>query len=492
MNANFADLVRATARRYADRPALVDGVRLLTWQQLDEAVDAAARGFAAAGLVPGYRVVLLMANSVDFVTSYLGCLRAGLVAVPLNTGLTAPEIAGVLQDSGARLVVADGALAGKVADEDVRVVRPGELTGDALLADAADPEALALLLYTSGTSGEPRAAMLTHRALLANVEHLTRLADRDADAAMNADDVVLGVLPLFHVFGLNAVLGWVCATGASLVLTQRFDSEGTLALVREHGITRLPLAPPAIVAWLGRDDLSTALKTVRMVLTGASALDPAVAARFRELTGLHVHQGYGLTEAAPGVTTTLGGGEPAPGSVGRPLPGVELRIVDEQGDDTDGRGDDQDPGEILVRGANLFSGYWPDGTGGPDDDGWYPTGDVGYLDGDGQLYLIDRKRELVIVSGFNVFPVEVEEVLVGAPGVREAAVIGVPAPDTGEAVKAFVVPRTGEQIDVEAVRSYAGSRLAPFKCPVEIEVVDQLPHSVTGKVAKGRLRGADR
>ncbi len=451
-------------------------------------MDAAARGFAAAGLVPGYRVVLLMANSADFVTSYLGCLRAGLVAVPLNTGLTAPEIAGVLEHSGARLVVADGDLVDKVGTAGVRVVRPGELTGDALLADTSDPESLALLLYTSGTSGQPRAAMLSHRALLANVEHLTGLAERDPQAAMTADDVVLGVLPLFHVFGLNAVLGWVCATGASLVLERRFDSEGTLARVRDLGVTRMPLAPPAIVAWLGRDDLGTSLKAVRMVLTGASALDPAVARKFHERTGLYVHQGYGLTEAAPGVTTTLGGGEPAPGSVGLPLPGVEVRIVDEQGDDVES----DDPGEIVVRGANLFSGYWPDGTGGPDSDGWYPTGDVGYLDGDGQLYLVDRKRELVIVSGFNVFPVEVEEVLTGAPGVREAAVIGVPSPDTGEAVKAFVAPQPGERIDVEAVRSYAGSRLAPFKLPVEIEVVDHLPHSVTGKVAKGRLREAGR
>jgi long-chain acyl-CoA synthetase len=483
VDANFADLVRATAQRYSDRAAVVDGERRLTWQELDRAVNKAARGFAAAGLVPGYRVVLLLPNGLDFVTTYLGCLRAGLVAVPLNTGLTAREVAGVLAHSGARLVVATDDLAGKVHDEGIRVVRPGELSGEALLVAQPDPEALALLLYTSGTSDEPRAAMLTHRALLANVDHLTRLAERDPDAAMGPDDVVLGVLPLFHVFGLNAVLGWVCATGATLVLAQRFDSDGTLALVREHGVTRLPLAPPAIVAWLRRDDLADSLKSVRMVLTGASALDPTVADRFHELTGLTVHQGYGLTEAAPGVSATLGG-DPAPGSVGRVLPGVEVRIVDEQGDDVEG----DDPGEILVRGDNLFSGYWPDGTGGPDADGWYPTGDVGYLDASGDLYLVDRKRELIIVSGFNVFPVEVEEVLAGAPGVREAAVIGIPAQDTGEAVKAFVVPEPGARLDVDDLRAYAGERLAPFKSPAEIELVDHLPHSVTGKVAKGRLR----
>jgi long-chain acyl-CoA synthetase len=484
VNANFADLLTDTARRHGDRPALVEGDRRLTWAELDAAVDRTARGLSAAGLVPGYRVVLLMANSVGFVTSYLGCLRAGLVAVPLNTGLTAAEVAGVLEHSGARLVVADGDLADKVRGTDVRVVRADELTGDAPLAPPADPEALAVLLYTAGTSGEPRAAMLTHRALLANVEHLVALGED----RMGPEDVVLAVLPLFHAFGLNAVLGWACATGAALVLSQRFDSTATLDLVRRHGVTQLPLAPPALVGLSRRPGLREALASVKAVLTGASALDRAVADRFQAETGLFVHQGYGLTEAAPGVTTTLGEEDPAPGSVGRPLPGVELRIADERGEDVEG----DDPGEVLVRGANLFSGYWPDGMGGPAADGWYRTGDIGYLDSSGDLFLVDRLRELIIVSGFNVFPVEVEEVLVAAPGVREAAVIGIPSEETGEAVKAFVVPAVGASVDVAAVQEYAATRLAKFKCPVEIEVVDTLPHSVTGKVAKGRLRRSAR
>jgi long-chain acyl-CoA synthetase len=479
---NFADLLRDTARRHGDRPALVDGRRRLSWAELDAAVDAAAQGFAAAGLVPGYRVVLLMANSVEFVTSYLGCLRAGLVAVPLNTGLTAGEVAGVIEHSGARLVVADRELAAKA--DGVRVVEAGELTGTAPSVPQTDPEALAVLLYTAGTSGRPRAVMLTHRALLANVTHL---ADLGA-GRMGPEDVVLGVLPLFHAFGLNAVLGWACATGAALVLSRRFDPAGTIELIREHGVTRLPLAPPALDALLTRPDLADALRTVKVVLTGASALDRTVADRFEQQTGLFVHQGYGLTEAAPGVTSTLGEQAPKPGSVGRPLPGVEVRIADERGENVEG----DDPGEILVRGANLFSGYWPDGSGGPDSDGWYRTGDVGYLDADGDLFLVDRLREVIIVSGFNVYPVEVEEVLVSAPGVREAAVIGIPSATTGEAVKAFVVPRRGSTLDPGDLREYAETRLAGFKSPVEIEVVDHLPHSVTGKVAKGRLRGSDR
>ncbi|WBQ06172.1 class I adenylate-forming enzyme family protein [Kribbella sp. CA-293567] len=482
MNFNFADVLRDTARRHGERPALVDGDRRLTWSQLDAAVDTAARGYSAAGLVPGYRVVLLLANSIEFVTSYLGCLRAGLVAVPLNTGLTKSEIDTVIAHSGARLAVVDGDLADRV--EGVRVVRAGDLAGDAPLTPQTDPEALAVLLYTSGTSGDPRAAMLTHRALGANVQNLADLGED----RMGPEDVVLGVLPMFHAFGLNAVLGWAVATGAQLVVERRFDSTGTIDLIRRYGVTRLPLAPPALTAFIARPDLREALATVKVVLTGASTLDRGLADRFEQASGLFVHQGYGLTEASPGVTTTLGEHDPKPGSVGRALPHVELRIADEQGEEVEG----DDPGEILIRGRNLFSGYWPDGVDGPDDEGWYRTGDVGFLDADGDLFLVDRLRELIIVSGFNVFPSEVEEVLVQAPGVREAAVIGVPSTDTGEAVKAFVVPETGAAPRPDEVLEYAATRLARFKCPVELEVVDNLPHSVTGKVAKGRLRQADR
>ncbi|GAA1604273.1 MULTISPECIES: class I adenylate-forming enzyme family protein [Kribbella] len=478
MNVNFADILRDTAQRHGGRPALVDGDRRLTWSELDQAVDRTAQGLAAAGLVPGYRVLLLVANSIEFVTSYLGVLRAGLVAVPLNTGLTKPELATVAEHSGARLAIVDAVLAERV--EGVRTVAPDELQGDAPLLPAIDPETLAVLLYTSGTSGDPRAAMLTHRALSANVQNLTQLGED----RMGPEDVVLGVLPMFHAFGLNAVLGWAVATGAALIVERRFDPEQTLGLIGRYGVTRLPLAPPALHALLSRPDLREGLKTVKVVLTGASTLDRGLADRFEAATGLHVHQGYGLTEASPGVTTTLGEAAPKPGSVGRPLPNVELRIADEQGEDVEG----DDPGEILIRGGNLFSGYWPDGADGPDADGWYRTGDVGYLDADGDLFLVDRLRELIIVSGFNVFPSEVEDVLVGAPGVREAAVIGVPSEETGEAVKAFVVPLPDASVDVATVREYAAARLARFKCPVEIEVVEHLPHSVTGKVAKGRLR----
>jgi long-chain acyl-CoA synthetase len=206
--------------------------------------------------------------------------------------------------------------------------------------------------------------------------------------------------------------------------------------------------------------------------------------RLRSRTGRTVHEGYGLTEAAPVVASTLASPQAKPGSVGLPVPGVEVRLLDESG----GVVADGDPGEIWVRGDNLFSGYWPDGADGPDAEGWWATGDVAYSDEDGDLFLVDRRKELVLVSGFNVYPREVEEALAEHPDVLEVAVISVPDEYTGEAVKAFVVPRPGATLTPDDVSAFAATRLARFKRPSEVTVVDALPHSATGKVAKGRLR----
>jgi long-chain acyl-CoA synthetase len=203
-----------------------------------------------------------------------------------------------------------------------------------------------------------------------------------------------------------------------------------------------------------------------------------------ETTGHHVFEGYGLTETAPVLTTTLCSASAKPGSIGRPIPGVELRPLDDAGNEVD----DDDPGEIVVRGDNVFSGYWPDGSGGADGDGWFRTGDVAYADDDGDLFLVDRVRELILVSGFNVYPREVEDVIGGHPDVAEVAVIGVPHPYTGETVRALIVPVADRDLTAEKVIEYAAGRLARFKCPTSVEFVPELPHSATGKVAKGRLR----
>jgi long-chain acyl-CoA synthetase len=524
---DVAHLLTAAAEECPDRLALVeaDG-RSLTWARLEEEVSRIATGLAAAGVVAGLRVMSTLGNRIEFVTTYLGTLRAQAVAVPVNPSSTPGELARMIVDSGSRMVVADGstvsavreavALLGRALGGDTegmgevdadliarvtlpRVVvvgatlLPGERSYDHLRADTPrlspplqDPEKLAALLYTSGTSGRPRAAMLTHRALLANIEQVAAVEP----PMMHGDDVVLGVLPLFHVYGLNAVLGGVLRHRAKLVLAERFDPQGTLDLIEDEACSVVPLAPPVFAYWRDVEALEERLGPVRLILSGSAPLSTEVIEEFSERTGIAIHQGYGLTEASPVVTSTLMSQTLQNGSVGAALEGIEIRLVDESGHLPLG----DDPGEIQIRGANLFSGYWPDGADGPDGEGWWSTGDVGFLDKTGDLFLVDRLKELVIVSGFNVYPVEVEDVIRETPGVTEVAVIGVDDPTSGEAVVAYVVAGPGaDAAQVEtAVREHCETRLARFKQPSRIEVVEELPLTVTGKVQKGRLRGLER
>jgi len=504
---SVAALLTAAAEDAPDGLALTESAgRAVTWRQLDDEVSRVSVGFGAAGLVAGQRVVIAAGNRIEFVTTYLGALRAQLVAVPVNPRSTASELERVLRDSGAGVLVADPdalsaarTAAGALGDEAPRMVtiatapQAGELAYDELAASHGRPlpplqddEALAALLYTSGTTALPRAAMLSHRALVANVAQVAEVEP----PMITAEDVVLGILPLFHVYGLNAVLGSVLNARAKLVLADGFDPVGTLDLIEDEAVSVVPVAPPVFGHWLPVEDLAERLGPVRLLLSGSAPLSAAVIEEFVGLTGKPVHQGYGLTEAAPVVTSTLCSADPSFASVGAPLPGIELRVVDEGGDPAAG----DDPGEVQVRGANLFSGYWPDGADGPSDDGWWSTGDIGYVDGTGDLVLVDRAKEIVVVSGFNVYPAEVEDVIRDVPGVRQVAVVGVDDQRTGEAVVAHVVPDDPDTVDglEAAVRERCTERLARFKQPSLVHVVDELPRTVTGKVQKGRLRSVAR
>lgn len=507
---DISALVAEAAADVPERQALVEsGGRTLTWSRLEDEVARFATGLGAHGIRAGQRVMIVVGNRIEFVTSYLGVLRAQVVAVPVNPRSAPGEIARMIADSGTRLVVVDEtaldvvrtALAelvemGGVAAPTVVVTgaEPGE--GEVAFADLRadvvrpvpplpDPEKLAALLYTSGTAGRPRAAMLSHRALLANIEQVAAVEP----PMMHGDDVVLGVLPLFHVYGLNAVLGGVLRHRARLLLVEQFEPQAVLDLIDDEACSVVPIAPPVFAHWLPDEHLKERLGPVRLVLSGSAPLEQRVIEEFTAITGIPVHQGYGLTEASPVVTSTLCSQVNQPGSVGAALPGIELRLVDETYHVVEG----EDPGEIQVRGDNLFSGYWPDSSDGPDAEGWFGTGDVGFLDATGDLFLVDRVKELVIVSGFNVYPTEVEDVLREIDGVTDAAVIGAPDEETGETVVAYVVAPGGDPAAVEsAVRAHAGQRLARFKQPTRIEVVDALPLTVTGKVQKGRLRGIER
>jgi long-chain acyl-CoA synthetase len=504
---DISALVAEAAADVPDRQALVEsGGRSLTWAQLEDEVARLATGLGAHGVRAGQRAMIVVGNRIEFVTTYLAVLRAQVVAVPVNPRSTAGEVARMVADSGTRLVVVDETALDVVrralAELGPDVVAPtvvvtgaepggGEVALADLRADVVrpvpplpDPEKLAALLYTSGTSGLPRAAMLSHRALLANLEQVAAVEP----PMMHGDDVVLGVLPLFHVYGLNAVLGGVLRHRARLLLVEQYDPQAVLDLIDDEACSVVPIAPPVFAHWLPDEHLRERLGPVRLVLSGSAPLEAEVIEQFTSLTGIPVHQGYGLTEAAPVVTSTLCSKEPHAGSVGAALPGIELRLVDE----TWGQVEGEDPGQIQVRGDNLFSGYWPDGADGPDADGWYATGDVGFLDASGDLFLVDRVKELVIVSGFNVYPTEVEDVIREVEGVADAAVIGVPDEETGEAVVAYVVPSRPMTHLEESVRAHAIVRLARFKLPSRIEVVDELPLTATGKVQKGRLRGLER
>jgi long-chain acyl-CoA synthetase len=302
-------------------------------------------------------------------------------------------------------------------------------------------------------------------------------------------DVLFVSLPLTHIFGLNAGLGMVLHTGATLVLADRFDPGESLATMAAERVTAVLGVPGQYTAWLAHPAMTLGFASVRFAMSGSAVLGRGVVDGFAA-DGITVYDGYGLTEAAPVVAiNALGDGraEPRAGSVGLPLPGVEVQLRDRDGDEVD----EGDPGRLFVRGANLFSGYWPDGSDGPDEDGWFGTGDITCADVDGQLHLVGRTSDLVIVNGFNVYPAEVEAVLAAEPGVAEVAVIGVPDEHTGESVRAYVVPAIGSLLDPDQLRAAAARSLARFKLPNVIDVVQMLPHTVTGKIMKWQLeRGA--
>lgn len=490
MGANLADLVQVAASERPDVPAIVTTDRTTTWAELDRLVRAVSGGLTTRRLDRGDRVAIVLGNSLEFVTSYFGVLRAGLVAVPINNSYTASEIDTVLASSGAKLVIADRQTSHAVrqaAPDDLAVIEVGSDEWRRLTVGSTpppdfetDPESLAVLIYTAGTSGQPKGAMLTHRALLSNLEQLLRVED---PAPMLPDDVVLIVLPMFHIYALNAALGLVARCGATAVIADRFDPEGSLKLIEDHGVTNIAGAPPMYIAWSTMPEFATRMQSVRMLASGAAPLLPAVYQQFAS-AGVTIWEGYGMTESSPVITSSIVAGVSKSGSVGQPLPGVEVKLVDDAGVEVE----EGDPGEIIVRGPNLFSGYWPDGADGPDSDGWFGTGDVAIADSEGDLRLVDRRRDLILVSGFNVYPREIETVIANAPGVAEVAVVGVTHPYTGEAVKAIVVATDGVDLQSEDVLAYAQQHLARFKAPTIVEVVSALPHSVTGKIQKGGLK----
>jgi len=355
---------------------------------------------------------------------------------------------------------------------------------------ADDPAAL---LFTSGTAGFPKAAILTHGSLLANIEQM----ELRVGTAATSEDVALLLLPPFHIFGLNAVLGVQLFVGGVAVLVERFDPATVLALAKAEGVTIIPAVPPAFAALADLPEATgDELSTVRLAVSGAAPLPLEVAERFEDKFGIPLWQGYGLTEASPAVTFPDITQRHDASSVGMPLPGVELRVVDADGEQVE----PGDPGEIWVRGPNIFAGYYEDKDATAavlDSSGWLHTGDIAIMGDQGELSIVDRHKDLIIVSGFNVFPAEVERVLSTHPAVAEAAVIGVPDTAHGESVRAFVVPAAElwpegaaepERLSESELVQHCARFLARYKCPSKVNFVRELPRSVHGKALRRALQ----
>ena len=480
--------------------ALFSRGRPTSYGALRDQVAHVRGGLARLGVARGTRVALLCGNGRYFVDLYLATVGLGAVVVPLNPASPAPEIVAEVAAVGATVIVVEPLAANAWAQVDRSLVpsvqhvistEPGGVVGANLAFDdllAADQvpvvevtdDDLAVLMFTSGTAGAPRAAMITHGNLLANISQL------ESTDGVVAGDVVYGVLPVHHIFGLNVVLGASLAHGATVVLVQRFDPFTALETIVDRKVTVIPGAPSMWLAFSHFDAAaSDSFRGVRLALSGAAKLPEDASRRIEERFGLVVSEGYGLTEASPVVTSAAGIPNKI-GSVGKALAGIEVRVVDENGADVL----EGDSGEVLVRGANVFKGYLDD----PEatarvltDDGWLRTGDIGVTDGDGYLYLVDRAKDLVIVSGFNVYPAEVEHVLLEHPDVLEAGVIGVPHPHSGEAVKAFVVLRPGSTAHEDTLIAWCRDHLARYKCPAKVMFVDELPRNASGKVLRRSL-----
>lgn len=489
---NLATALLATAATDPERVALA-GPTPVTYGELAQRAAAVATrvGEVAA---PGDRVVLVAGNDAAFVAAYLGVLLAGAVVVPLNTGSPSHEVGQELDVVEPVLVLAAAAHADlarrAVAQQGggITLAVVDEIatsaSAPATTAVSRDADDLAVLLFTAGTAGAPKPAMLTHGSLLANLEQM----QSHPGLQIRPGDVALGVLPLFHVYGLNVVLGLALHAGASVSLLEHFHPVETLARVQQDHVTVIAGVPAIYDAWLALDDDAApadALARVRLCVSGATTLHAATADGMRRRFGVAVHDGYGLTEASPVVTTTAIGPAPRAGSIGPPLPGVDVQLLDPLGNPVL----EGDPGEIVVRGANVFAGYWrdADATAAVLVDGRLHTGDVAVADADGWLTLVDRAKDVIIVSGFNVFPGEVEDALRAHPDVADVAVVGEPHPRTGETVVAYVVANEGGAPDPVELLRFAGRRLARYKLPTRVEVVDALPRTFAGKLVRRAL-----
>ncbi len=510
MSFNLATILREQARITPDKDCLRFLGAATSYAEIDAASTKVAGNLRSLGLEVGDRVGVALPNLPEFVITYFGIIKAGLVMVPLNPLLKAPEITYHLGDSGARAFVtfelfATEQVPGAQELDGVQVfvvpfpgsdaappqgARPwadliadGEtdpVTGDIVPTDPVDT---AVMIYTSGTTGHPKGAELTHFQMYMNCTIAGELF------GCRSDDVALAVLPFFHVFGLSSVLNLTLRYGGTLSVVPRFEAPGVLDAMENDRVTVFLGVPTMFQAITAEDRSKRDLSSLRVAVSGGASMPGEVMRAFEEAFGVIVLEGYGLSETASGASFNRNADERKLLSVGKPLWGVEMRVVDD--DDRPLPVGEEHVGEIVIRGHNVMKGYFgrPEETAAALRNGWFHTGDVGYADDDGFYFIVDRKKDLVIRGGYNVYPREIEEVLYEHPDLAEVAVIGRPDDRLGEEVVAVVVAKDGTSPSPEDVVAFAKARLAAYKYPREVRFMDELPKGPTGKILKKELRG---
>ena len=488
--ANLVENLTTTAARYAARPALRVGGDTTTYAAFNEQTARVAGLIRSRGLELGDPVGVMLPNVPQFAVIYYGLLRAGCVVVPMNVLLKSREVTFHLKDSGAKLLFAwhevveeaeKGAAGAGV--ETIRVA-PGSFE-ELLVGTEAHPDVvqradddIAMILYTSGTTGTPKGAELTHRNLAENAR-----VTAETVICSQPEDVILGALPLFHAFGQTCALNASVYSGSCLSLLPRFDPGQALEILHRDRVTVFVGVPTMYSALLHHPDRERFDTTsLRICLSGGAALPVEVLRGFDAAFDCKVLEGYGLSETSPVASFNHPDRVRKPGSVGTPIRGVEMKVIDEKGNETP----PGERGEIAIKGHNVMRGYRqrPDATREAIRDGWFRTGDVARVDEDGYFFIVDRKKDLIIRGGYNVYPREIEEVLYEHPAVREAAVVGIADERLGEEVGAAVVLNSGESATPEELRDFVKSRIAAYKYPRKVWLVDTLPKGPTGKILK--------
>ena len=494
---NVANTLERSALYFPDRPAVSFAGREITYSRLDEEASRVASALLAKGLAPGDHVALCAGNCLEWTIAYFGILKAGTVAVTLSSALPFEELSLLVNHAKPRVAFTD-----RVSD--FERLKGGAPWLEHVVALSAEPGLagftdgapglvkavdrlrgdVAAILYTGGTTGIPKGVMLTHENINLSA-HNVAFSEHSTES-----DRALCFLPLNHVFGQMHIMNATILSAGCLELLPSFNLDEVLDILKMGRVTKLFAVPTVYTRLLTMAGLRERLGKVRYCFSAAASLPAEIIHRWKEMTGIDISEGYGMTESASAVTYNHYYRHVA-GSVGETVPGIEVQIRDMKGAGL-GTGEE---GEICIKGHNIMKGYldnpsetesafWPDG--------WYRSGDVGILDKDGYLFIVDRIKDMIITGGENVYPREVEEVLYMRPEVREAAVIGIPDREWGERVVAFIVAKEGHSLDVPAMKSFLKSRLSPFKVPKEYIAVDELPKNAAGKILKRELKETHR